>query len=74
MADEQGPGLSQINLMEVDHAGWNAKVKRLAARLGVAPRQDNLGIFSMVLSAGDEKYDVIDLVNAFLDRLDTTTG
>ena len=69
------PDVSEMSFTEVDNTEWNEKVQRLAERLGVPPRQQDHPDhprFAMVLAAGDKRYDVVDLVNALLDRLDPT--
>ena len=67
-------GISEWRLTPTDHTEWNDKVRRLAQRLGVAPyKSASPPSFAVTLAAGDERYDVIDLVNAFLDQLDNKT-
>jgi hypothetical protein len=67
-------GPSKWTFAPTDHGEWNAKIQRLALRLGVPPvEKNNLGTFRVTLGAGDREYDFVDLVNAFLDRVDAAT-
>lgn len=64
---------TSISLAAVDDTAFAAKVNRLAARLGIDPvHQSDDRQFRMLLVSGDKRYDVIDLMHAFLDRLENS--
>lgn len=55
------------------NADFHNQVRQLAERLGVEPVQAIPGRMRYVLNASDDgslRYDVFDIVNAVLDRLD----
>jgi hypothetical protein len=54
---------------------WSEKIERLATRLGIEPiigTNSSPGQMRMVLSTrnGFHQYDLLDLIHAFLDKLD----
>lgn len=65
---------SSFRLGVGDNSEFHAKVQALAARLGVsAAPEDGDGIFRTLIDAGDKRFDIIDLTNALLDRLDAAS-
>ena len=62
------------------HAGdneWTTKIDALAARLGVQPepkdRSDGQMRYLLAVNNGERSYNLLDLVNAVLDRMDDAT-
>ena len=52
----------------------DARLIALANRLGVKPVPlDGLGGRIVLTTAGEERYDIIDLANALLDRIEAAT-
>jgi hypothetical protein len=56
---------------------WTTKVDALAARLGVQPerkdRNDGQKRYLLSVNNGERTYNLLDLVNAVLDRMDDAT-
>lgn len=57
---------------------WTTKIDALAKRLGVTPepadgRADGQMRYLLAVNNGERKYNLLDLVNAVLDRCDEAT-
>ena len=63
---------------DVKNDEWTSKIDALAARLGVEPepdggRNDGQMRYLLAVNNGQRKYNLLDLVNAVLDRCDQAT-
>ncbi|TXH52667.1 MAG: hypothetical protein E6Q97_15185 [Desulfurellales bacterium] len=59
-------------------AEWTSKIDALAARLGVEPepiggRSDGQIRYLLAVNNGARAYNLLDMVNAVLDRIDAAT-
>jgi len=60
---------SSFTFAVVENGPFHEKVKRLAARLGVDPAEESKE-FRTFVDAGDCRFDLLDLMHAFLDKID----
>lgn len=57
---------------------WSTKIDTIAKRLGVEPepeggRSDGQMRYLLAVDNGNRKYNLLDLINALLDRIDDVT-
>ena len=62
-----------------DDTEWSTKVDAIAKRLGVDPepnggRGDGQMRYLLSVNNGERAYNLLDIVNAFLDRIDDAMG
>ena len=62
--------MENISLTQTDETNFREQIVRLAARLGVDPVKDGDGVYRMIIASGDQRYDAMELLHAFLDRAD----
>jgi len=64
-------------MLQLGDNEWTTKIDALASRLGVQPEQrdrnDGQKRYLLSVNNGERTYNLLDLVNAVLDRMDDAT-